>query len=220
MIGRTNVGGGGRNFTATLQITTDPNAVITAVNLAGDTVSGTANASGSLTLNVSQPGTYTVTETDGGSETIVVADDGYTYVVEVYAFDGTLIRNGLLVVAFESLGLNAGESGPTASPTTVDTENAILIEQPDTNSGIYRTEDFIDISNYSSLAVRAKRNSNLTTYIYAYGSDGSSGSLVNLTASLETTTISLSNLSRSVNWKFGVNLANGNSVSIVNLKLE
>ncbi|MBR6836020.1 MAG: hypothetical protein IKM72_08480, partial [Oscillospiraceae bacterium] len=51
-------GGGGSAFLAYLQVATDPNAVITAVNLAGDTFSGTADSTGALVLNITEPGTY------------------------------------------------------------------------------------------------------------------------------------------------------------------
>ena len=101
-------GGGGSTFSATLQIATDPNAVITSVNLAGDTFSGTADNSGALNLTITEPGTYTVTETDGGVESIVIADNGEIYTLTVIAFNGTMIEAGDTAISFESIAYAPG----------------------------------------------------------------------------------------------------------------
>lgn len=99
MIGKTNVGGGGgsSSFTAYIQITTDPSASITAVNLAGDTYSGTADNTGSLTLTVHNPGTYTLTESYSGmtaTGTVVVPDINQYYATTILTWNGELYDHG------------------------------------------------------------------------------------------------------------------------------
>lgn len=165
MTGITNAGvggGGGSAFLAYLQIATDPNAVITAVNLAGDTFSGTADSTGSLVMDITEPGTYTVTETDGGNGTIVIADNGVTYTIEVNAFSGALIENGAEVYGnFEAVGISYGNYTP-AAPTITDTTytssgityNVKRIYAASGTSGVYRTTIYIDTSVYEKLKLK------------------------------------------------------------------
>ena len=181
MIGRTNVGGGGgsgSSFLAYLQVTTDPNAVITAVNLAGDTFSGTADNTGSLVLNITEPGTYTVTETNGGAETIVVSDYGETYMVEVYAFDGSLIDRGILsdTHTLEKVPIRwSGTSGYMIALTitenvqiTISGQNKKVVQidgasaQNDAQA-IFVSEDKIDITNYSGISMTSQ-NATFSTF--------------------------------------------------------
>ena len=157
-------GGGGSLFSATLQIATDANAVITAVNLAGDTFSGTADSSGSLTLTITEPGTYTVTETDGGVESVVIADNGATYTVEVTAFDGVFINNGTVVITngLTTFGDSSGDYGysseaPTVSSTSLGSNNVIFIYKAGNSSAGYCTSrDYVDKTSFSSLEIMAR----------------------------------------------------------------
>ena len=157
-------GGGGSNFSATLQIATDANAVITAVNLAGDTFSGTANSSGSLTLTITEPGTYTVTETGGGVKNIVIADNGETYTVEVTAFDGVFINNGTIVITngLITFGDSSGAYGysseaPTVSNTSLGGNSVVLIYKAGSSSAGYCTSrDYVDKTSFSSLSITAR----------------------------------------------------------------
>ena len=167
MTGRTNVGGGGSDFTATIQVSTDPNAVITAVNLAGDTFSGTANASGNLSLVVNKPGTYAISETGGGLASVVVSDYGGTYSVSVYIFDGYVIKNGLYTVyQMEALGVWSGGSGVVANATATEgvshsdpdeTYTCVELETVSANTSqcCLVTVDEIVLSNYSTLSMVA-----------------------------------------------------------------
>ncbi len=155
MIGRTNVGGGSQ-FSATVNITTDPNATITMTNLAGDTFSGIANSSGSLTLVVNKSGTYTVTETDGGTDIVVVADNGETYQATIFGFDGNFIVNGH--AATQASALPYPYSTYTAqAPTVTETYNSsryvVQIETPAGCSGIYLMNSFVYFSDYTTLSV-------------------------------------------------------------------
>lgn len=218
MIGRTNVGGGSQ-FSATLQVTTDPNAVITAVNLAGDTFIGTADNTGSLVLNITEPGTYTVTETGvAKTATVVVADYGVAYSAQVYAFNGTIIEGGERLVNFESV-LVSGGGLPQVSTETYSGKQVVWVSEPSGSSAIWRTEDFIDITDYDYLDLEGVKYSSLTTYLFAYGEDGSSGTLAQFNTYLAVRTINIANLSKDVRWKFGVTLASGNAVGIAELKL-
>lgn len=163
-------GGGGATFSATLQIATDANAVITAVNLAGDTFSGTANSSGSLILTITEPGTYTVTETDGGVESIVIADNGETYTIEVVAFDGKIIEDGLDPNnIMEAVGI-AYSPYPAAVPTLTRGEqfendityDVVFIYVPNSKAGAYRSNITINTNQFSSIKLSCWVN----TYFY------------------------------------------------------
>ena len=179
MVGRTNVsigGGGGSAFLAYLQIATDPNAVITAVNLAGDTFSGTADSAGSLVLNITEPGTYTVTETDGEVRSIIIADNGGIYSITLHAFDGNFIVSGVVVVDGGMTSVGYSYEGkfavaPTITTSTIVSETAILQQQPSNGgSGIYRTSSRFYKGNYSSIRIRyiATHSSSAVTYYKTY----------------------------------------------------
>lgn len=167
MVGRTNVGGGGgsgSSFLAYLQIATDPNAVITAVNLAGDTFSGTADNTGSLVLSITEPGTYTVTETDGGVETIAVADNGATYTLSVISFNGEVIISGAVAV---SSGMSAlawetqYSSGVTPSISQGSTSGDATIVATVTNgAGVYITTNAFSLANFSQIVCKGLKNGN------------------------------------------------------------
>ena len=167
-LGRTNAGngsgGGGSAFSATLQVATDANAVITAVNLAGDTFSGTANSSGALTLTITEPGTYTVTETNGGVESIVIADNGATYTLTVTAFNGIFINNGSIVITngFTTYGDSSGAYGysseaPQVSNTSLGGSNVVLIYKAGSSSAGYCvSRDYVNVASFSSLSITAR----------------------------------------------------------------
>lgn len=167
MTGRTNAvvaGGGGSAFLAYLQVATDPNAVITAVNLAGDTFSGTADSTGALVLNITEPGTYTVTETDGGVETIAIADNGATYTLSVISFNGEVIINGAVAV---SSGMSAlawetqYSSGVTPSISQGSTSGDTTIVATVTNgSGVYITTNAFSLANFSQIVCKGLKNAN------------------------------------------------------------
>lgn len=161
MVGRTNVGGGGgsgSSFLAYLQVATDPNAVITAVNLAGDTFSGTADNTGALVLNITEPGTYTVTETDGGVETIVIADDGVTYQLTVIAFNGVLIDGANQYGEFTALAYAYNNYVATVPNVDYDTSavpNNIHISISQSRSGVYKSGIYVDLTGYDYLKFNA-----------------------------------------------------------------
>ena len=156
MIGRTNVGGGGAQFRATLEITTDPNAVITATNPAGDSCSGTADSSGELTMTIKAPGTYTVEETDGGTETVVIADNGEIYLLTVNAFDGNFIVNGHAVVETEAIPYQFSTytgQAPTVSETYDSNRYVVYMESAAGKSGIYLMKSFVSIADYTDVSI-------------------------------------------------------------------
>lgn len=159
MTGRTNasIASGGSAFLAYLQVATDPNAEITAVNLAGDTFSGTADSTGALVLNITASGTYTVTETDGGEETIAIIDNGETYTISVFAFTGAMITNGLPVVDFTTMAYAQGgytAAHPTVtSPTIYQERVATRVQTNTARFGIYKTTELFDISEYTRVTI-------------------------------------------------------------------
>lgn len=174
MIGRTNVGGGGgsgSSFLAYLQVTTDPNAVITAVNLAGDTFSGTADNTGSLVLNITEPGTYTITETGGGTGTVVVADDGETYSITVVGFDGYIVKDGEHSSYYEIEGRAAvwsGGGGIIEEPTVTEgatitnagvqyTVVDVLLNSINGTQCVVVTTEKVDITDYDNLKMLSLR---------------------------------------------------------------
>lgn len=168
MVGRTNVsigGGGGSAFLAYLQVATDPNTVITAVNLAGNTFSGTADGEGALVLNISDPGTYTVTGTNGGEETIAIADNGAVYQVTVIGFDGIMIASSATVVQFESVAYSYG--GKTGrAPTIGSAYSSVSILQNANYSGLYKTVLHYNINSFTQLEVRGNGSAGTTNLLY------------------------------------------------------
>ena len=207
-------GGGGSTFSATLQIATDPNAVITAVNLAGDTFNGTADSSGSLILTITEPGTYTVTETDGGVESIIIADNGATYTLTITAFDGNMIVGGIVVVenGFYTEGYSYSTytaTAPTITNNIPDSRigNSIRVTLNGGLSGIYVMTDLVSISSFSDLSYVAYTDTSTGKYSKAIAIDENDNltELGSLPPYYQATgTFALSNLDSSKKYRFGV----------------
>lgn len=210
MIGKTNVGGG-TQFSATLEVATDPTAIITAVNPAGDTFGGTADSNGELTLVMNKPGTYAVTETGGGTGYIVIADDGETYSITVYAFSGTFIENGEQIVRFESY-IISGSAVPTTSKTTIYGNDALNISIASGSSAVYRSEA-VDISTYNAISVIG-----VAPGVYAYDEQNNETYLGSLDSYGERN-FALSGLDKTKKYKFGVYVSGYSSATIVDMKL-
>lgn len=235
MVGRTNAstGGGGSAFLAYLQVATDANAQITAVNLAGDTFSGTADSTGALVLNITASGTYTVTETDGEVLSIVIADNGGIYSITLHAFDGNFIVSGVVVVDGGMTSAGYSYDGktpvaPTITTSTIVSETAILQRQPANNgSGIYRTSSRFYKGNYSSIRIRYIANhtsSAITyyqTYIVAFDEDNvmtTLGTMYNQ-SSYTISSFSLSGLDSSKKYSFGILTVDQRDVATTEFKL-
>lgn len=226
MVGRTNVGGGGgsgSSFLAYLQVATDPNAVITAVNLAGDTFSGTADNTGSLVLNITEPGTYTVTETDGGVESIAIADNGATYTIVVTA--GSLIRNGVAIATFEAVGydyLSYTGQAPTITSAQFSGENVIQVDEASGNySGMYRTTRTYDISSFSALVFRGCAVTGGSNYILIMDNDGRTYNYGTIPSNtMAEARYTLSGLDATKTYRFGLWCMNLSKAYIADLSLE
>ena len=228
MIGKTNAGGGGgSNFAAYLEVSTDAYAVITAVNLAGDTYSGTADSSGDLTLTIRKPGTYTVTETGGGSKTVVVADDGETYEVRIIAFDGSLIVGGVEVIdnGFSAEAYQTGAwtgSVPLISSVTYGTTQYIAVDLPSggSKSGIYVTTDAVSITDFSTYSFYGHQVTGSYCVAFAIDETGTEQwNLGNLPDSDQTATFGLNALDPSKKWRFGIWIYDVGHAYINELKL-
>ena len=227
MVGRTNAStgtGGGTAFEAYIQITTDANASITAVNLAGDTFSGTADNTGALVLTVTEPGTYTVTETDGGVETVIVADNGETYQITVIAFDGYIITSAQVVVGSGMSALAYSYGGytgtiPQVDTTTVSGTSTIRAQVSGTAaSGLYVTTGYFDLSNYTKVRVQYQRRGQVK--IVAVDQTDQLVEIQSLTSeSLTTAVYNLSGLDNTKKYRFGVLLLNG-QFYVANFNLE
>ena len=172
MVGRTNAGGGGSasQWYAYIQVSTDANAIITAVNQAGNSYTRTADSSGSLIIVVGYPGTYTISRTGATSQTVVVADYGVAYPVSIYAaFTGKLIENGVEVVPFDGEAITS-YSLPQKIPTithevTVSggiSYNCVGAELTN-GAGMYLCRTPVSISNFTKISVVAEM---LTTYSF------------------------------------------------------
>lgn len=171
MVGKTNVGGGGgsgSNFLAYIQVTTDANAQISAVNPHGDTFVGTANSSGSLILTVTAPGTFTVSETDGGTATVDVINYGVAYSVSVFAFTGYFITDGLFTASMDASALGWASGGIVAAPT-IQTNVTFIndwgnyytgVELTITKNyqGVLITSSKIDVTDYDSLVIKTHQS--------------------------------------------------------------
>lgn len=164
MIGRTNVGGNAPAslWYAYIQVSTDANAVITAVNPAGNSYTKTADSTGSAIFIVSYPGTYTISETDAPSQTVVVADYGVVYPVSIYlpTFNGILISDGSEAVSFTTAGKEWSSYGgvaPSVSNQVItvsgNSYNVRYVYETSGKAGIYITEDAYDVSTYSELVI-------------------------------------------------------------------
>lgn len=217
MVGRTNVGGGS-SFSATVEITTDSNATITLTNLAGDTFSGNADSSGDLTIVVNKPGTYTVTETGASTtKTVVIADDGETYITEIYAFDGTFIADGVQQVNFETQ-IVSGNDPVVVATRTIGDLTVLEVSQPVNSSSIYRTAEFVDIREYTKIRVRCYRSSSYI-YISAFDEQGNQIVIGSPASDYMTTEMGITSLDSTKKYKFGVQLNSGWTVRFVDLKL-
>ena len=168
-------------------------------------------------MNISQPGTYTVTETEGGSKTVVISDYGETYTIEIYAFDGTFIADGIRKVNFETY-LISGGTLPTVTTKTVDLLTVLEVSQPTGSNSIYRTQDFYDISEYTKLRIRGNRSSSYIS-ISVFDEQGNQIVFANFPDYYQTSEHSLSSLDSTKKYKFGVQLNTGWTVDFVDLKL-
>ena len=163
MIGRTNAGiSGGSSSTwyAYIQVSTDANAIITAVNPAGNSYTKTADSTGSAIFIVAYPGTYTISETGATSKTVVVADYGVAYPVSIYipTFNGILIADGVEMVSFTTVGKEFSNMGGVA-PVVVgsiiyydagQSYNVRYATETYNKSGMYLTTNSYDLSQFSS----------------------------------------------------------------------
>ena len=223
MVGRTNAGhagGGGTAFEAYIQVATDANASITAVNLAGDTFSGTADATGALVLTVTAPGTYTVTETDGGQGTVTVSDYGVTYQITVIAFDGFLVQSGVEKVDFTTRAISAS-SPSVAYNQIIDGENAIKVQEASGGIGQYLTSDFYSISDYPYLTVRGYGYQVFVTAVDPQNNITHLGRLSRQGYGVDTQSFILSSsLDETKSYKFGLHLTGSTNGYLVNLKLQ
>ena len=232
MVGRTNVGGGGgsgSSFLAYLQVATDPNAVITAVNLAGDTFSGTADNTGALVLDITEPGTYTVTETDGGEKTVVISDNGVVYNVEINAFNGNIIIEGVAIVGMSAEAYSIGSLTPKA-PTITENyisyqHNSIQVSISNSSMGVYVTTQEININDYSEVSyfVGTYGTSSGSPAIVAFDENDNFVQLGYVTAG-SVRSISISSLDKTKKWRFGAMVYSSNyntvAINIIDLKLQ
>ena len=212
MIGRTNVGGGS-TFKAYIDVSTEANEVITAVNPAGDTFTGTADNTGALTLTITAPGTYTVSGPNVSVETVVVADTGETYSVALASFDGQIIVGGheettMTAKGFSYYGYTS--QAPNVSYNQYALEDIIWLQQQSGTSGIYQMTDFFKITAYTSLKIRALRTSTAFSYVAAIDENGNATNLWNIevtdgaTTQFTERTVSLSGLDKTKSWSFGI----------------
>ena len=170
MVGRTNavIGGSSWSWYAYIQVSTDANASITAVNPAGNSYTKTADANGSCTFTVAYPGTYTISETGATSQTVVVADYGVAYQISIYAivFDGRIITNGTPNVSMTALG-TVGKSYTSKAPNvstqqlnvggTYYTTKFVSVSN---GSGMYITEESYTVSNYTKICANIQLYNN------------------------------------------------------------
>lgn len=225
MIGRTNVGGNAPAslWYAYIQVSTDANAVITAVNPAGNSYTKTADENGSAIFIVAHPGTYTISETGATSQTVVVADYGVAYTVSIHVpiFNGTLINNGTETVDFSEYAYHYSsydERSPYILQNMVYTVggtsyNTVYIEQVSGYSGLYISTNAFNRSGYSNLIAKgiksngdfypvAVSKNSLTIQALSYPMSNSWGDI----------TVSLSGLDDDGEYRFGI-LAVGSSLS-------
>lgn len=171
MVGRTNAGGVGSvsQWYAYIQVSTDANAIITAVNPAGNSYTRTADSTGALTIVVSYPGTYTISETGATSQTVVVADYGVAYNVTILVPPPVgmyIIQSGVPVQgmsAYAALPTSASVSHdtpyaikgvPKTNPVTHEIDDWVLVQQSNQNSGgCYVTQSKISTAGYSTLNI-------------------------------------------------------------------
>ena len=99
-------------FSATLKVTSDSGAVVTATN-GTKTFSGTVPSSGVLSLTITASGTYTVTATKSGETTdpvsVAITTSGQTYSVECLFFNSVLSKNTWAQIAKASAAGKASQ---------------------------------------------------------------------------------------------------------------
>ena len=241
MVGRTNAGiSGGSSSTwyAYIQVSTDANAVITAVNPAGNSYTKTADSTGSAIFIVSYPGTYTISETDAPSQTVVVADYGVAYSVSIHVPPpvGTyLILNGNPQVTFSraaaiplSYASLINQDQPFIStgvsrtnPVTGSTESTVLVNQDNASSGgCYFASNVVDLTRYSKLCINmwyGQNYANLYFGVFSSVSGGWINSVSDTQANYQTTSIStVLNIALSASYYIGVYVINDSSHSNTN----
>lgn len=194
MIGRTNAGqrgGGSWSWFAFIQVTTDANASITAVNPAGNSYTKTADSSGSVIFTVTYPGTYTISETGATSQTVVVADYGVAYNVTILVPPPVgmyIIQSGVPAQNMSAYGAlptsaSVGHDSPfittgvsKRNPVTQQMDYWTLVQQGNQNSGgCYVTTSKISTAGYSTLNINAiydQQYANLYFGIYSAISGG------------------------------------------------
>lgn len=99
-------------FSATLKVTSDPGATVTATNGA-KTFTGTVPSSGVLSLTITVSGTYTVTATKSGETTdpvsVAITTSGQTYSIECLFFNATFSKNTWAQIAKASAAGKASQ---------------------------------------------------------------------------------------------------------------
>lgn len=119
-------------FSATLKVTSDSGAVVTATN-GTKTFSGTVPTSGVLSLTITASGTYTVTATKSGETTdpvsVAITTSGQTYSVECLFFNSVLSKNTWAQIAKASAAGKASQlwSVGDTKDITVGSETLTLV---------------------------------------------------------------------------------------------
>lgn len=119
-------------FSATLKVTSDPGAVVTATN-GTKTFSGTVPTSGVLSLTITASGTYTVTATKSGETTdpvsVAITTSGQTYSVKCLFFNSVLSKNTWAQIAKASAAGKASQlwSVGDTKDITVGSETLTLV---------------------------------------------------------------------------------------------
>lgn len=119
-------------FSATLKVTSDSGAVVTATN-GTKTFSGTVPSSGVLSLTITASGTYTVTATKSGETTdpvsVTITTSGQTYSVECLFFNSVLSKNTWAQIAKASAAGKASQlwSVGDTKDITVGSETLTLV---------------------------------------------------------------------------------------------
>lgn len=119
-------------FSATLKVTSDSGAVVTATN-GTKTFSGTVPSSGVLSLTITASGTYTVTATKSGETTdpvsVAITTSGQTYSVECLLFNSVLSKNTWAQIAKASAAGKASQlwSVGDTKDITVGSETLTLV---------------------------------------------------------------------------------------------
>lgn len=119
-------------FAATLKVTSDPGAIVTATNGA-KTFTGTVPSSGVLSLTITASGTYTVTATKSGETTdpvsVAITTSGQTYSVECLFFNNVFSKNTWAQIAKASAAGKASQlwSVGDTKDITVGSETLTLV---------------------------------------------------------------------------------------------